>query len=151
MPQESIFDPEGILDAQVEDEFATEMSLVNPDEYQAAVSKIAVREVTTKNGPRLILELFWKIDAPGTEADGRNVRQSIWLDTNAQGDLLSGKDKNVDLGQLREALGQNVKGQPWSPRQLVGGLGRVQVEHTLITKGPREGKSVAEVKRVAAL
>jgi hypothetical protein len=40
------------------------------------------------------------------------------------------KGKNVDLGQLREAVGQNAEGQPWSFSQLIGaGPVMVKVVH----------------------
>jgi hypothetical protein len=48
------------------------------------------------------------------------VRQDIWLDQDANGDLDYSKGKNVGLGRLREALGQNQPGQAWSPAALKG-------------------------------
>ena len=55
------------------------------------------------------------------------VRMRVNLDFDVNGRLATGTGKNVILGQLREALGQNKPG--WSPKQLLGAgpfIGRVK-------------------------
>lgn len=46
-----------------------------------------------------------------------NVRMRLGLDLE-NGRLATGPNKNVNLGRLRDALGQNVGG--WTPQQLLG-------------------------------
>ena len=55
-----------------------------------------------------------------------------------------GKGKNVALGRLREALGQNTPGKPWSFGMLVGQVAKVAVKHRITDAGD----TFAEVKRV---
>jgi hypothetical protein len=55
------------------------------------------------------------------------VRLRLNLDFDGNGRLAVGEGKNVILGQLRDALGQNVPG--WTPKQLLGAgpfIGRVK-------------------------
>ena len=66
----------------------------------------------------------------------------MFLDMDENGDLELGKGKNVDLGRLREALGQNTGGN-WSPSQLVGSSATIHVSNRLY-----EGKTYADVERV---
>lgn len=48
------------------------------------------------------------------------IYHNIFLDATPQGTLDMGPFKNADLGKLREALGMNVEGQPWSFQGFVG-------------------------------
>lgn len=55
------------------------------------------------------------------------ARMRINLDFDDAGKLTTGPNKNVALGQLRDALGQNKPG--WTPQQLLGAgpfIGRVK-------------------------
>lgn len=77
------------------------------------------------------------------------VYQTIWLDISGSGGLDTSKGKNVGLGKLRDALGQNREGQPWSPGMLVGQVALIRVGHSI---DKRDNVTVqAEVKAVAAL
>jgi hypothetical protein len=71
---------------------------------------------------------FWVLDLT-CECQDQNVKSqlgrdkvtarcSINLDIDANGQLDAGKGKNVSLGQLREALGQNTP--DWNPGRLLG-------------------------------
>jgi len=63
------------------------------------------------------------------ERDTVSVTQSILLDLTEDGSGLDmGKGKNIGLGQLRAALGQNVAGQDWSPAMLEGQPIKVKVK-----------------------
>ena len=82
-----------------------------------------------------------------TGLDRPMVRQDIWLDLDESGRIAQGKNKNVRLGRVRSAVGQNTDGQPWSPSQLRG-AGPV-----LIMVGHRYNKETGEgpysdVKRI---
>jgi hypothetical protein len=61
----------------------------------------------------------------------------INLDFDDTGKLVNGPNRNVALGQLREALGQNKPG--WTPQQLLGAgpfIGRVK--HTSSKTNPEQ-------------
>lgn len=78
-----------------------------------------------------------------------SVRQTLWLDTTESGGLDFGKGKNVGLGRLREALGQNAPGKPWAPGMLVGGVAKVKVSHSI---DKRDNVTInADVKAVLPL
>ena len=49
-----------------------------------------------------------------------SVKQSLFLDIDGSGALAFGANKNVKLGKLREALGQNNPGQSWNIQMLAG-------------------------------
>jgi hypothetical protein len=72
---------------------------------------------------RVIMSVNWEIkdDALKAQLDRTpRVRQDVWLDQDSNGDLDYAKGKNVGLGRLREALGQNSPGAAWSPAMLKG-------------------------------
>lgn len=83
-----------------------------------------------KNGePMYPMDISWSVQDDGFKAAmGRTpdqpaiVRQTIFLDLvmGPTGKMIldTSKGKNVPLGKLREALGQNVPG--WSPGRLIG-------------------------------
>lgn len=76
------------------------------------------------------------------------LRMRINLDFNESGQLDASPGKNVKLGQLREALGQNGAG--WNPKQLLGAgpfIGRVK--HTPNKNDPEQ--KYAEVVRAVKL
>lgn len=80
------------------------------------------------------------------DRDKVSVVQSILLDLTEDGNGLDmGKGKNIGLGQLREALGQNKPGEDWSPAMLEGQPVKVQVK-----AGVYEDRVTADVKGVTA-
>lgn len=52
--------------------------------------------------------------------DNPRVKASAWLDLDSTGKLAWGPNQNITLGQWREAVGQNKKGESWSPQKLLG-------------------------------
>lgn len=121
----SAFDPDSFLNEQVEGSFSTTPEAVPEGEYLAVIGSgeksVTVRE--TQKGSK-ILDVTWEIqDGVLAETLGRQtitVRQSIFLDTTAQGTLDRAKGKNVQLGRLRAALNQNDPARPWSFGMLKG-------------------------------
>ena len=116
-------------------------------DYPAVVDKIAFRE--TDKGS-VVLDVTWKIDSQqAAEATGikePQARQSIFIDRTESGGLDMGKGKNVKLGQLREALGLNQAGQPFSFNMLVGRPGIVKIKHRKVDDDTfTDVKSVAKV------
>lgn len=62
------------------------------------------------------------------------VPQDITIEVDDQGRIAWGPNTNIPLGNVREALGQNQKGKPWSIRMLRG------AGPALVTVGTRENK-----------
>ena len=140
----SVFDPDTFLSSTTTEASSTEYVPVPEGEYLAVVTKVAARATERAK----ILDVTWEIDDEAVKAETGlehpTVRQSVFLDVNEQGALETGKGKNVDLGRLREAVGQNTPGQPWSPTMLEGQVARVRVAHRMY-----EGRTYADVKGVA--
>jgi hypothetical protein len=72
------------------------------------------------------------------------TRATIWLDSE-NGKLAVGKGKNITLGQLREAAGQNHI-ENWDPSMLIG-AGPMRIV-TNVTKG-KDGREYSNVLRFA--
>ena len=145
-----MFDTDTFLSSSVEGEMDTEFPVVPAGEYPAHIEKLDTRSGVSDKGPWAVMDIYWAInDGKVLEEMERDdpplVRQSIFLDLTEDGSGLAlGKGKNVQLGRLREALGQNAPG-PWSPGQLIGSSAQVKVEHDLY-----EGKTYANVTRVVS-
>jgi hypothetical protein len=138
----SQFDPAAFLDAVTTAASSTQALPVPVGEYTAIVKDVKGRTWQSKDGSAsgLALDIVYEIDDENVkkllERPTVTVRQSIMLDTTEQGTLDNGKGKNVQLGRLREAVGQNVPGQPWAPRMLVGQPLRVAVSHEMYNDAP---------------
>lgn len=134
MEIQTMFDTDSFQSATVEGEISTQSIAVTPGEYQAVIEKIDVRETTSDKGTFHMLDVFWSIDdadvAALTGRDSSTVRQTIFLDLNASGGLDMSKGRNIGLGRLRKALGQDDSG-PWSFNQLAGNVAMVKVENDL--------------------
>ena len=145
----STFNPTQLLNTQFSDAFDTTFIPIpeNDDGYVAVIKKYEIR--TPKES--VILEVHWDIDDPEvmqvTGRDTNTVRQAIFLDMTPHGTLDVGKGQNVSLGRMREALGPNKPGQPWSLGNIQGQVGRVFVKH----RTDDEGNTLVDVRRVTAV
>lgn len=145
----SSFNPESFLYTETTNSFETEAIPVPVGEWGAMIKSIKPRVL---QGGRGVLDVYWIVldEEVKTELDMAEpmVRQSIWLDLDDNGFLAEGKNKNVQLGQLREAVSQNRKGQPWAPSMLVNQMAKVKVAHSV---DKRDGKTIqADVTSVTA-
>jgi len=126
----STFDPDTFLHTEYEGQLDTRRVPLPEGEYVGVIADI--NPGSTPKGTAF-MEVRWDIEHPELEGEiGRprsQVRQTVWLDLTEAGDLDFGKGKNIQLGKLRAAVGQNAPGQPWSPSQLVGQSARVRVKH----------------------
>ena len=121
----SAFDPDSFLNEAVEGAMSTVAEPIPEGEYLAVVGSleksVAVRQ--TSKG-QTILDITWELqDAALAEALDRQtvtVRQSIFLDMTTNNTLDRGKGKNLGLGRVRAALGQNDPNKPWSFGMLKG-------------------------------
>jgi len=134
----SQFDPSQFLDMQFTE--ANDTAIINPDdgEYQAQIEKIDFRPWQSKSDPSkagLALDITWELQSEAarqkTGRDKVTVRQGLMLDMLSNGGFDMGKGKNIGLGRLREAVGQNVPGRPWTPSQLVGQMAKVLVKQRI--------------------
>jgi hypothetical protein len=147
-----LFDPNALMHATIEESNSTEFVPVPAAEYLAVSDEPEITSWQTKDGEKsgLKLNMKWNIDDAEVKAllerDKIVVKQDIMLDITEQGGLDMGKGKNVRLGQLREALGLNVPGEPFSFGMLAGRMARVQVVHRLV-----DGVPFAEIKAVAKI
>jgi len=151
------FDASAFLNQTVSGPLSTTITACPEGEWTAKVSDgdnfINFREVNTKNGPRAICEINYEILDDGVKSQlGRDrvyARQTIWLDTTSSGGIDTGEGKNVDLGRLRAALGQN-DGSPWTFNSLKGaGPLVVRVSQRSDTNNPEN--KYADVVRVARI
>ena len=147
-----MFDPEELLNAQASDANQTRMDPVPEGEYQAIIEDVQASKIGDKEIP--VLNVRWKIEDPELaqrlNRQEVQVRQTVFLDIDESGSLATGANKNIQLGRLREAVGQNKKGQPWSPRNLIGaGPALVSVTHRQDKNDPEIVYD--QVQRVAPL
>jgi len=122
-----MFDTETFLQTTFTEDNSTRREPVPVGEYQATCE--AIRADVTQNGAPL-LRVTWKLqDFSNETVNGRLIDQTVWLDVTANGALDMSRGKNVGLGRLREAVGQNQPGKPWSPNMVLGAVATVSVSH----------------------
>jgi hypothetical protein len=82
------------------------------------------------------MEISWEVTDDKikklTGIDHPIAKQSIWLDLTSEGQLDKGPGKNVALGALREAVGQNKPGKAWAPSHLNNAVA------TILVKGEKD-------------
>lgn len=144
----STFDPDMFMNQTTDDSNATTFTPVPAHEAPGVIKEVKAATA----GDKPVLNITWTVDSQeareATGMDNPQVRQTIWLDLTDQGGLDMGKGKNVQLGKLREALGQNTPGRPWSPGMLSGQTAMLSIGHRA---GKNPGEVYAEVKAVAAM
>ena len=126
-----------------------------PGEWIGIASKPVVKQFEYKaedrkgeTGYRLVIN--WAIqDQEPKDVCGRDkvsVTQSLLLDITEDGSGIDmGKGKNIGLGKVRTALGQNVPGQPWAPAMIEGQPAKIKVK-----AGIYNDNATAEVEAVTA-
>lgn len=140
------FNADAFLATEVQGELETEFTPIPEAEYQALLKEIKPGS-TPKGSP--YMEVYWIIDDQTVRdllgQDEPTAKQQVWLDFTEAGSLEFGKNKNIGLGRLRDALGQNT-GKPWKPTDLLGQVATVRIKHRI----GDEGGIFAEVKGVRA-
>lgn len=163
------FDADAFMASTIDEPLATEFTRCPPGVYQAMIDDFNASEAleivnfTYKQGDRagspgsmLKLTVPFVIQDAKVQAEMERdrvvVSKQMILDRDDAGRIATGKNKNVDLGRLRKAIGQEKAG-PWSPVQLKGaGPLMVKVIHTQYdrkdgTKGTRvEVSDVAPIR-----
>ena len=149
----SAFDAEQFLNQEYDSSTDTHVTPVPPGEYQGQVTKVNAREIMTKDGERIVMDITWEIldDEVKKVMEMKKVtaRQSVFLDLTDEGAIDMSKGKNRQLGLVREAVGQNATGKPWNPGMLNG-----QVAQVTITNDPDKDDPeniYTNVKRVVSI
>ena len=146
------FDAQSFIDSTINESNDTKIVPVPAGEYMGIIDKINARQWQSKDGTQtgITLDVTWIVeDAAVKELLGREtvtVRQGVMLDINANGGLDTNTGKNVGLGRLREAVGKNTPGEPFSFTMLPGLAGKINVHHRIVGED-----TYAEVKGVARL
>lgn len=132
---DSVFNAAQFLGTTTEDVGEAKYYPIPVGEYKGQIEKVDAKQIISKrDGEKfIILELVWIIldeeAKKATEQETPRARQSIFLDLTTQGGLDFGKNKNVPLSKLREAVGQNRQGRAWAPPHLMGCQATVMVAH----------------------
>lgn len=145
------FDIQKFLNVQVTEPMDTQLIPIPEGEYKALIKDIKPR--MAKDSP--ILDVMWTLDDPAgavsaaTGLKENNARQSVFLDLLPNGGFDLAKGKNVQLGKLRDAVGQNIPGQPWMPGNLKGSVAKIKIGHRAAEDG--SGNIFTDVKAVTKL
>lgn len=122
---DSAFDKEAFMHTETEAAMETKFTPVPEGEYNAYIEDVEADTIKTDDGNKPVLQINYTItDEPLKELMDMErviVRQTVWLDFEEDGTLAFGQNKNVRLGLIRDAVGQNEDGASWSPAMLKGG------------------------------
>ncbi|MFQ5742011.1 MAG: hypothetical protein ACE5HV_00300 [Acidobacteriota bacterium] len=119
-PDVSTFDADTFMATEVEGAFETKYTPIPTANYTATIDSVLVRAA----GDGVVLDVTCLIHDEELAAklglERITVRAGIWLDLDPRtGALLFGPNRNIKLGRLREAVGQNGP-KPWSFKMLEG-------------------------------
>lgn len=154
------FNAADFLDAQVNEPMSYEIAPVPEGEYQGRVDDsddwLAIEEIQGKKDPTkkftkgtVMIEI---IDAKlKQDLKREKIRQrfQFFIDFKSDGTLDFDQERNIGLGSLRHATGQNTPG-PWAPRQLRGaGPFMVRIKQRSDENDP--SRKYSEVGRIAPI
>jgi hypothetical protein len=155
----STFNTEQFLNQQYDKALDTQLLLPDEGEYLAVTGPVGAdnfRSYDIRKGERagtkgygLDIDMILQDDTVKAKI-GREpkVRWSTMLDMTPDNTALDfGPGKNVRIGQLRKALGQNDNGKPWHFGMLSGQILKVKVKHRVDAQD--SSKVYAEVAAVA--
>ena len=151
----SAFDAEQFMNQEFSEANDTKSIPCPEGDYLGLTESAELRSWVSKKDPSksgLTLDIAWIVEDEGVKQELNRdkvvVRQGIMLDLTPEGNLDMGKGKNIQLGKLREALGLNVAGQPFSFNMIPGHTARISVKHD----DPDQNDNIfAKVRAVAPL
>ncbi len=155
MPDDlSAFDAEAFLQTEMEGAMSTTFMIPPANDWPGTISKLSTRKFKDNDGnDRAVMEVQWSIeDANCHNGQKCFAKQTHWLDFKFENNMVTldfDEGKNVSLGLLREALGQNKEKGKWSPGMLLGQSAKIKVGHRPDKTDP--DIVYAEVKKVATL
>lgn len=131
-----LFNPEAFMSASISEAMDTRLQPCPVGEWGATISKVDVRggeSEKTESGIWAAYNVTWDINDPEAKRlAGReklSSRQTVFLDLTADGTIDMAKGRNIRLGKLRDAIGQNQPGMAWNPMMMVGHSAVVKVDH----------------------
>lgn len=131
----SMFDPETFMQTQFEGSMSTKLILVPAQDWPGIIAKAVAKKTVIEGEDRAILDVQWCIEDPKctevTKQVKNFVNQAHFLDIKFVDNMPVidfGEGKNISLGALREAVGQNTN-KKWSPNMLVGQAGTIRIGH----------------------
>lgn len=136
----STFDPAVFEQMTIDQANETESTPIPEGDYQGIIDSQAITGITLNRGERAgqvvpILRVTYELDVPEEVKKELNrdkvlARQDIWLDVTENGSLSFGPNTNLGLGRLRDAVGLNKPGVPFSFGMLEGqGPVMVHISH----------------------
>lgn len=147
------FDVQSFLSQTTEEAGNTSYTPLPECQSLASVDKLDVRALSDG---KVVCDITWLIlDEEVKTKSGLEkptVRQGVFLDLDASGRLAWGQNKNITLGMVRQAVGQNNPGQAWGLNQLLGQVAKINVTQRPGTK-PEDiaiGRIYNDVKGVVA-
>lgn len=149
----STFNPDQFLATETGEVGDTKFIQVPAGEYPGQITRVTPRQIESKKTGETytLLEITWTFTDPAVKAatamDEPSARQTIFLDLKENGALDFSPNKGVNLSRLRDAVGQQRNGRPWSPSHLMGATAMCLIKHEIDDNGdPR-----AVVSKVVAL
>lgn len=114
------FNPETFMNTEVDQSNVTTYTPIPEGEYMGFIDEAQAVEV---NGS-MAIDLTWVLTDEELKKklsmERVTVRQRIFIDLDDAMNIEFGENKNVRLGRLRDALGQNKPGRKWQPSMLRG-------------------------------
>lgn len=146
----SIFNPEVLMNCVTETQMSTFIPPWPEGEWVVSIAKIDFKNPKEN---MVLMELTLETIDPDvvsvTGIDPSQVRYAVFLDLTPSGMLDDTEGKNIGVGKIREAVGQNVAGVPWSPSLLAGQQFRVKSTQKSDKDNPEIIRT--EVKGIAPL
>ena len=127
----SNFNPDEFLMSESEETLATKFIPWPEGECEVFVQDVKADKVGQNNRP--VLKVIFSTQAQEIKdhlsMDEPKLNHTVWLDIDEEtGRLAAGTNKNIGLGRLREALGQN-NGSAWAPSHMIGQPCVISVGH----------------------
>jgi hypothetical protein len=141
----SLFDPQAFLETEVEGASSTRSSPTPLGRYEMVVAEMPkFKQIIPPAGADYeaftTMEVECLISGDALDSTGRPVKETTGKDRNFAryscridrtpgGNLDMGQGKNVGLGRLREAVGQNNPSLKWKPSMLINARFSGEVKH----------------------
>ena len=119
------FDADAFLQQTTSEAMAEERVPVPEGDHDTQIMELTFRDGRTQeNKPWVQMTVKAKVLDPNIAEemglDDAFLYKRMFLDLTEDGALAFGTNKNVELGQLRAACGQNVEGEEWNLGMLQG-------------------------------
>lgn len=133
----AMFNPDEFKGGTTTEAGSTTITPCPVGEWVGRIDKVDFRQSQGVKNPSetyTFCDLTYEVDndevRKACDRDKVTVRQSIIVDVTPDGKGLDmAKGKNVGLNRVRDAVGQNIAGQPWAPSMLEGKVLKVKVKH----------------------